>query len=1233
MNINERFPGKVLAPIEDEKIITKESASAGPVSVDGGLEQIIQKMTVRGDKDEDVFHAIPNPLANVARFIADIKEVNAKIEAEKKKELKESRKSVIAGLKEDVRARYYEWLGLSAAVALRGIYSLFGLDIRMEKVELKGENPLDCALLFAMNNMSDSYRIMIDAEKDGFPECGGLYYLKQGREYFAIYNPEIGVCPMQNYSAALFDNLVPWYERMEGESACKGWKDPLEALKDNPFALDRLKAWMRRIGFGDCVDADDAQDFLEDMFVPAGWEEAEALLGSAVQKYMDRIQDHSEGKKAILVNMKRRAENFCRVCCAYEDVNTGKHIFPQILLPQLILAQKAEGKLCGLGYNDAGGEWRELQLESDGSVTKSNLPKLDCLVPVIPFTEKAVELWGDVFEVRQMRFLAGSQMENVLENIQVQMELLLKNREELFTFTRNYPASEVMAGILPYLMVWPWVELPRDSWNLFYATQSRAKDAFRGYHKIQFAESLTLELNNCEKYEIGERSGGSRWEICCSRERFRYASVLRRNEGQKYVCGIVMIPQIGEKEDGMVEYDLGIDFGTTSTVCAIRQDGKNVEFLQCPDFCRNVTIADPRLVDEIAGRRWLGRSAVNAEDQLLSRRKTLTVAQLFAKNAQEGTVNVGQDEPFVTGRFFWASAAMLYRYTKEGNFSSWGIYNDLKLSDGTRLEEQRASTLFLAGIYMQALLFVLSRSDNKNGRIRKLHLSCPGALTMDNLKMLWNGAAELINRCLPPNSVYRLEPGKNIYYTEAEAARAYNRQKIEGTSAYVNIDIGGGTTDISIANMMDQAREVSESFKYAGREMIIETFIEIYRHWKGDREVDRRNHMKKIWGNALENLPEGMEKDLVDKFFEYCGQHRVSQAEMEKVIKDESIRMIIEILLNDFEMRLPDDNNYNLFRSIITAKFFALMRIVAEFIKKNKDALLEGCAENSDIYGNKQKVILLVFTGTASKTLQHVFNQTLDELNGLTSWKPGTRAQRMLGKLATMISEVAEIDEGVSLKLAVAEDVQEKKEVAYGLLSGDAKQISDSRYEAWDAKDIIGFVRLLDEKTLREWYMKKNCKPIPPGDCYVYLADEIENMSAEKRNAVAGELRQKANDKKVERLVSDTKADMEAFQKKIEDLQSYWEGITENKKNTTWPANAAAGMDVGFGPDQYELSDILPRGMNMRSMISRCIAEIQVDVDKCRYLTSIEKDEDREVLFMVYVVELIINKALGMKQI
>lgn len=1228
MTVKDLFPGNAFTPFRED--IGAAAAGAGPQPVVNhtlaGLADLIQ---LPANAQAAAPQARPNPLANVTSFVSDILRVNHQLGAQAVQGV--SRAAVLeqlAAAEPEVHARYIEWTALSAMVALRGVYSMYGLQVEMEPMELDaGRYLFDRALLFALYNMSPAYRFQVTGTdpNTGRPATGRLFYLTQNGKPFAIYSDEIGVCPMVYYAGADFADLVPWYQA--GEDAHKSWRDPL-ACRLGDYAENRFKWWMVRNGRQNAVEvpAPAALAVYDRCATVGGWEAARAGLTAL-------YQNGSPENEA-------RSAAFCTVCGGYLDADNVPRLLPMFFTYDLLLAHKTSpDEPCGLGCDTAGG-WQPLAL-TGSEATRAQLPQMDLLVPVIPFTRAAAALCGSEFEIVSLAFEAQAAGPEQLACVQMHAELQFNDlMQQRLTFTRTYPIDRIQGGVLPYLMVWPWVPLPEHSWNRFYATQKASDAGMNQMYGEGFSGALTLQMTEGAARSVQEKgnpdAAAEGWQVVCSQERFRYALVHTAEGAPR---GVVFIPRVKAHPAPAVpaDYEVSVDFGTTSTVCAIKDTRGNVDFLPYVEFGRNVTIGDQvNDIEKVAQKRWLGRASARTGSTLLAR-KTLSAAQLFDLVRGDGDQDDAM-QMFLDGRFFLATSTLLCGYTANGDFEHQGIYNDLKLSTDNDIGKTRAGELFLAGVYIQALLYVLSANDGA-GRIRTLRVSYPGALTRNILGARWNQAAALVNRCLSggAGSAYALDPAQIQYCTEAQAAQLYNEAHAVAMSKYLNVDIGGGTTDLSVV-LADPAPAGSLptlSFKYAGREIMINSFIQAYRRWKedGDQTLAQR-HFKKIWGAPLDPQVDAAYADVVrdqltDRFFKRCAT-MTSEAQQLSAQQDETLRTLLEILMNDFDMALPNTGDYNLLREVFSLKFFLLMRMVAEFMARNPETL----AQMTDLVvtdeGEEVESLCISLTGTAAMTLQHVFNLPLQQLQQLDSIGMDTPAQRMLHAVAAMMARVMGKDR-LAITLRLSADVREKKEVAFGVLHGDSFAAQAVRLTATPAQ-VFDLIFQMDGAQRRDWYRTTFGAPL--------LADEEKQRDqvAKKLDAVTAvnlekyknDLSQKVNAAQLNREIDTLQKETGDLEQKVERIFQEWSDFAETPDGT-WPPAAPVDANVGLGRGKTRLSEVLPMGIGLINSIREALRNMKSG-SEMRYLSSISEEGYRETLLTMYVVERIINQALYQNQ-
>lgn len=1226
MMVNELFPGKAFLPFQ--KDIGDGVAGSGPQRVvNHTLSNLADLIELPQNAQVAAPQARPNPLANMTSFVSDVLRVNRQLSSQQVQGIHRSMAlQQLSQQEPEVYARYIEWMALSALVALRGVYSMFGLKLEMKSEALNAERYLfDRALLFALDNTGDSYRLFVTQKnpKTGQPTGGKLFYLVQDDQPFALYSDEIGACPMVHYPDVKFEGLIPWYRKTTDEH--KSWADPL-SCEIGDYAENRFKWWMERNGYKDAVDGrTDGLEVYNRCATQGGWQTpATDLLTLYRQNYAD-CEIHGDA--------------FCKVCGGYLDNQNNPQLLPEFFTPELLLAYKTDpNEPSGLGYNDVTGHWNSLVLDGD-EATRNQLTKMDCLVPTLPFTKAAAELYRTEFEIESLSFQAHAASWDALESVDMHASLVLNDiQRQVFSFTRTYPLEKIRGGVLPYLMVWPWIELPKNSWNRFYATQKQSgAELHRLCGEKPIFKALTLKLSEGTDYTVQERgnlTGAQQaWQVTCSDSRFRYAVISTLDAQEEEEKGMIIIPLVREFKPNPIpnRYDVSVDFGTTSTVCAIRDPAGKVDFLPYTEFGCNVTIGDwNQDISAVAERRWLGRSGERMGDTLLAR-KTLSAAQLFDCTPSDNNINM-----FVNGRFFLATSTQLCGYSPSGSFENQGIYNDLKLSTQNDIDKNHASILFLAGVYTQALLYVLSSAGHA-GEISGFKVSYPGALTRSMLENCWYQAAAVVNDCLVDGarSRYALNPAVIQYCTEAQAAQRYIRQSEGAGGQYLNVDIGGGTTDLSVVLLNPQKPSCTLSFKYAGREVMINTFIQVYRHWKGDDKDQSmaHQHFTQIWAEALdpqmnEQRAEIVRTQLVDVFFKRCAS--MNKMQWLNAQNDETLRTLVEILLNDFDLQLPNRGEYNLLREIFSLKFFLLMRMVAKFMAQNpteRNQLLQAVFTNEGLQKNN---LCISLTGTAAMTLQHVFNLPLSELQQLSSLDTERRSEIMLDKLAAMMSRAMGVDD-LAVTLQISDNVREKQEVAFGMLYGGGGN-ADPLVQPNPVKkeEVIELFSQLEPVERRKWYRVNFGQPILANqDEQAQVQERIDRSVAVDLEKYWDDLSQKVTANKLSGEIAQLKGASDKLKNRIDQIFADWRTLGGLPITlTTWPTPAPINANVGFGKGVTQLNNILPKGIALSNAVNRALDNLQQDKDKMRYLSSIFEDEYREELLVVYLVEQIINQAL-----
>ena len=1003
------------------------SESKGPITAADGIgpAQIAENFYLTTESDSaNSAYARPSMLAHVSSFASGVRTIAEKWNAGK-----------LTGAHMDSSAYrdFIEWQGLVAIVALHDIYSYKGLDISVKSIQLNSKDKLHECILLSMSKDMD-YKTTITVDESGIPQ-GKLFYVCQKDEPFAIFHPVIGICPLQTYSKTLFDGVVDWFSSQQGtvKTCHEAWLPVCsgEGRLDD-FFLARIAWWAEKNRMKDLHEL--MQKGMRDpqKYNPDLYKRLEASTQWPAVSNIDEIwQD--------------RGAEFSTAVQAWQNAGSLSSLFTDTLF----LAYVQEKSDSRLTYNTPDGA-KQLDFSNAGT-----LPELAHFVPVLPFTQSGAKLLEKGCMLKEVRITAVA-VPGGLSGVRVEVSIQTPE-DEVLPLNRFYSAEALIQGPLPYMMVWPWVSLPAKMWKKYYATwQKGSGDVYdvlqdgSGSDLPRMAE-VSLEMDGGEHHRIRRAASKDAWDVYYRTDPFRYA-VMKNSEGAE--LGTIFVPQCaplqGEPLSGTA-IPLSVDFGTTSTVCGLKlSDGKNV-VLPYRDYSRTITVEDPDTRRNVSHHHWLG-----TDPGVEHARKIFSVAQLFERADGSAAPNlavmngIGNQTYYVDGRLFLVSGALLNVYAGAhpgvlDPFSTQKIMNDMKFTNKLDLKNAAAAAIFLAGVYQYALLYLLSANyrPSAGSEFIKLRVSYPNDVTLNALKNTWSNVKEILAGTVDP---VLLQPLENIhYYTEARATTQYQLRPGGGydtLSNLISLDIGGGTTDISITNRTYPGEVRSLSVRYAGKEIMIDSIIETFRQYSPHATFERVKTFRDLW--------QASEKEsslMITDFDEICKEFQKSSSDdagRYDLVDSNSLRMIVEMLLaGGMDLGDPHQpNGTNFLRRLIMAKFLMLMRLVAETIRNNLDMwCIAGHKGPLQLNGNTLSLHLSV-TGTGAQLLQYVFNCSLGDLdsrdaNALRYALPHSSACiDILNELFKNVIGPENLGENVSVNITfhVNHDVAEKLEVCYGML-------------------------------------------------------------------------------------------------------------------------------------------------------------------------------------------------------
>lgn len=306
-----------------------------------------------------------------------------------------------------------------------------------------------------------------------------------------------------------------------------------------------------------------------------------------------------------------------------------------------------------------------------------------------------------------------------------------------------------------------------------------------------------------------------------------------------------------------------IDFGTSNTIC-LAQIGSN----QPEKICLH-DASDVRPL--VRFYRHLGNGVEEGEDDkfkmdekmfgdyywfgpktLDSQIRTITQLYKYIKTPGSDELRVPEN-----GRMIPTDANVIDHFIKNAAKDDV-LYSNIKLCDNTDERNRRAAKAFLLHLELQCMLYAMK----KGAKSIRFMFSYPDEQCRSWLNPMWT---ENLNQ-LKEFNLLPVKQDAPITYQECMAAAVFingSRQRPSEEVGYTIIDIGGGTTDISLWRAMDAD---NDSGRYGG---------EAPRQRRGFAEQVTSNSVQPIATNTLHLLQKGSiryagNKILADSVYLTC---------------------------------------------------------------------------------------------------------------------------------------------------------------------------------------------------------------------------------------------------------------------------------------------------------------------------------------------------------------------------
>ena len=372
------------------------------------------------------------------------------------------------------------------------------------------------------------------------------------------------------------------------------------------------------------------------------------------------------------------------------------------------------------------------------------------------------------------------------------------------TFERRYTLSQsvcsgaaVVLTNLPQVVVWPNVRLSPGLWKTYYLCAANPAQL----------DAWGLDGHGWVQGEVRQR-GSIRWQTVCI-SRFPAFVALRRGALSMGALVNDVARQVIKREPACA---ISIDFGSIATTVMLRQ-GRQVQPATLPKGLHGLLLRSPNVPETFLGEAFLPQWALQPGNPGAG--SFYSVMDLFTDEPKRW-LGVLQDGHIYYRQSLKALAG------KEAS----GLYYDLKW--GEEAYARACLRLFLKQVMLQAMLAArLYGSESASFRV-----SMPNAMPLHKREAYLEMARGL-SRELAQETGLPITPGvpSVLYATENQADGLYfrSRSEVNVQSGYLNLDVGGGTADISLWLGGRRQAAIESSLLLGCRQMLFDSLMERHR--------------------------------------------------------------------------------------------------------------------------------------------------------------------------------------------------------------------------------------------------------------------------------------------------------------------------------------------------------------------------------------------------------------------
>jgi hypothetical protein len=389
--------------------------------------------------------------------------------------------------------------------------------------------------------------------------------------------------------------------------------------------------------------------------------------------------------------------------------------------------------------------------------------------------------------------------------------------------------------------------------------------------------------------------------------------VNEKTDASPLYRGMVFMASPKIVRNNAVEWNIGLDLGTTSTTAFYNTPGDSaahfIQLLTEYEWIQGKEMPETSGIVENDMRVLCNSGTENKNDmehyfidnQCLKQNGWTTTWEVMdtAHNDVNPTI-------FETGRIFWHNHENFRIVnTKQGRREN--------LLTNIKWETERSNT----GKYLNQLLTQIAYYAAERG-VRKINwfFSYPTAFSLGDRGDFNDRLEKLLDALEKDTSIKQIFNGGNNLLTESIAAAYYFRKQNPLEQVFLCVDIGGGTSDISL--WLKTKYAFQSSVRFASRTMFVEPLKKL---------LERQSIMDAA---RTQNVADGIRAML-----DYGGQGAI--------ISEEKIKFFIETVLfeyyNDFKTRLDalageDLAAYKLFKYQVLIAYSGLMYYLTNIIAR-----------------------------------------------------------------------------------------------------------------------------------------------------------------------------------------------------------------------------------------------------------------------------------------------------------